>query len=343
MGHEEDGTEVRKMGLLVFDADALGVIEQVEADIGKLPYGLTVLTRPKTARHKQHRYFWHDSYSVEQFTLRGIESATRKKDRRAREIRVEGQWDAKGSGAGGYVVSGDTPREGDEMYTYVDPEAPIPTVPHALVDWIIERDRKNRGQRKTDGMKVKASITASEAVRRHILSRARSFALLGTRPDDIELLLTHQIEDFAPKDESFDAKALLADPTWQERIHKYAYKNPTGNADSFYESMGRQITVGTPASSAPLVLTVPTSNTLTDALIVAIKKFRRTEEMPVARVRKQLEAAMAKKVIAFDWRKHKTIVKRARDEAGWATTAGRYAKWFPRIPRRDTSFSSTNE
>jgi len=339
IGHEEDGTEVRKMGLLVFDADAKGVIEEVEAAIGPLPYGLTVQTRPKSAPWKQHRYFWHDFYSIEQFTMRGIESATREKDRRAREIRVEGRWDAKGSGAGGYVVSGDTPRDGDEMYTYVDPEAPIPTIPHALVDWIIERDRENRGQSKTNGMKVNANIATSEAVRRHILSRAKSFANLGARPEMIELLLKHQLEDFAPNNESFDTKAALADPKWQERIHRYAYKNPPGNADWFYRSVDRQITVGRPATSSPLLLTVPTSNTLTDALLTAITKFQRTEEIPVAKVRRRLEAAMAKEG-TFDWRKHKTIINRARSKAGWATTGGRYAKWFL---QRDTSVSSTNE
>jgi hypothetical protein len=339
IGHEEDGTEVRKMGLFVFDADAKGVIEEVEAAIGPLPYGLTVQTRPESAPWKQHRYFWHDSYSIEQFTKRGIESATRDKDRRAREIRVEGRWDAKGSGGGGYVVSGDTPRDGDEMYTYVDPDAPIPTVPDALVDWIIEQDRKNRGQSKTNGMKVKVSVPVSEAVRRHILSRAKSFANLGTRPEMIELLLKHQVEDFAPNNESFDSKAVLADPIWQARIHKYAYKNPTGNADWFYESVDGQSSIDSPAPSSPLVLTVPAVNTLTDALLAAIKNFRRTEEIPVARVRKRLEAAMAKEG-AFDWRKHKTIINRARSKAGWATTGGRYAKWFL---QRETSVSSANE
>ncbi len=79
IGHnEDDGTEDRKMGLFVFDIDAKGVLEKVEGAIGPLPYGLTVQSRPKSAP------------------------------------RIEGQWDAKGSGAGGYVVSGDTPREGDE-------------------------------------------------------------------------------------------------------------------------------------------------------------------------------------------------------------------------------------
>jgi hypothetical protein len=42
----------------------------------------------------------------------------------------------------------------------------------------------------------------------------------------IELLLKHQLEDFAPNNESFDTKAVLADPKWQARIHKYAHKNP---------------------------------------------------------------------------------------------------------------------
>jgi hypothetical protein len=339
IGHEEDGTDVRKMGLFVFDADAKGVIEEVEAAIAPLPYGLTVQTRPKSAPWKEHRYFWHSPYSIKRFTLRGIESAKRQKDRRAREIRVEGRWDAKGSGAGGYVVSGDTPRDGDEMYTYVDPDAPIPTVPHALVDWIIEQDRKNRGQSKTNGMRVKVSLPVSEAARRHILSRAKSFANLGTRPEMIELLLKHQLEDLAPKNESFDTKAALADPEWQERIHRYAYKNPTGNADLFYESVGHEISIGSPAPSSGLVLTGPTSNTLTNALLAAIKNFRRGEEIPVATVRKRLESVMDDKGISFDWRKHRTIISRARDQAGWATTGGRYAKWFH---KSDTSVSTTN-
>jgi hypothetical protein len=338
IGHEEDGTEVRQMGLFVFDADAKGVIEEVEAAIGPLPYGLTVQTRPRSAPWKQHRYFWHDAYSIEQFRLRGIESAKREEDRRAREIRVEGQWDAKGSGGGGYVVSGDTPRDGDEMYTYVDPDVPIPTVPHALVDWIIERDRENRGQSKTTGMKIKANISVSEAVRKHILSRAKTFANLGTRPETIELCLKQQIEDLAP--DSVDTKALLADPKWQERIHRYAYKNPTGNADWLYKSVDRQITVGSPTPSSRLVLTVPTSNTLTDALLATIKKFQDREEVPVSQVRERLEAATAKKGIPFDWRKHKTIINRARSKAGWATTGGRYANWFL---QRDPSVSNTNE
>jgi hypothetical protein len=224
------------------------------------------------------------------------------------------------------------------MYTYVDPEAPIPTLPRALVDWIIERDRENRGQSKSNGMKVNANIAIPEAVRRHLLSRAKSLADLGTRSEMIELCLKQQVEDFAP--DNVDTQALLADPEWQARIHKYSYKNPTGNADWFYKSAGHQITVGSPAPSSRLVLTVPAANTLTDPLLAAIKNFRRTEEMPVARVRERLEAAMARKGIAFDWRKQKTIVERARNKAGWATTRGRYAKW---VLRRDTSVSSANE
>ena len=79
---------------------------------------------------------------------------------------------------------------------------------------------------------------------------------------------------------------------------------------------------------------------MTDALLVAIKKFRRTEDISVANVRKRLATTTAKKGIPFDWRKHKTIVERARDKAGWATTGGRYAKWFSKT---DTSVLSTDE
>jgi len=234
ISHNEDGTEERKICFWVLDLDANGVLEEIEAAIGPLPYGLTVQTRPKSARWKQHRYFRHDDYSIEQYTLRGIESAKREKDMRAREIRIEGQWDAKGSGKGGYVVSGDTLREGGEAYTYIDPEAPIPVAPPALIDWIIERDRIDKSQphRVTKGTGIQTTPIA-EGVRKCILSTAKTLANIGTRPETIELCLKQQIEDFDPGNEAYDAQALLTDPKWQERIHRYAYKNKLGNSDYF--------------------------------------------------------------------------------------------------------------
>ena len=326
IGHEEDGTEVRKMGLFVFDIDAKDVLEEVVAAIGPLPYGLTVQSRPKSAPWKQHRYFWHDGYSIEQFRLRGIESAKKAKDRRAREIRVEGQWDAKGSGAGGYVVSGDTPRENDEMYTYVDPEAPIPTVPHALVDWIIEKDRAQYASKHVEA-KGTSMLTASieECVRRCILSRAKTLANIGTRPGTIELCLKQQIEDFDPDNEPYDPGALLRDPKWIDRIHRYAYKNKKGNSD-WFKSTGHRLTIGGVLVGSRVPVTSVTQD-LPGALLAAIKEFPRDHSIPIAQVRERLESAMEEQGVEFNWRTRRNMINRARDAAGWASTKGRHAVW----------------
>jgi len=241
VGYEEDGTEVRVGDIVIFDIDAEGVLEEVEAKIGPLSYGYMVYSRPKTARHKQHRYFRHTAYSIEAFTKWGNESAIEYKlkpgDRRARELKIEGRWDMKGSGAGGYVVSAGTLRENDEVYTSPDPEAPFPDIPPALVDLLIQYDREQRRQRKQNSRPRNANgeevdENPKDPSCRHILSRAKSFALLATRPDDIELLLKHQLEDWAP-----GGRELVKDPEWIDRIHRYAYKNETGSSGWWYRPL----------------------------------------------------------------------------------------------------------
>jgi hypothetical protein len=342
VGYEEDGTEARRGDNVIFDIDAKGVLEEVEAKIGQLPYGYMVYSRPRTAPWKQHRYFRHTAYSIEAFTKWGIESAIEYKlkpeDRRPRELKVEGQWDLKGSGDGGYVVSAGTPREGGEAYTAKDPEAGIPDIPPALVDLLIQYDREQRRQRKKNSRPRNANgenvdENPKDPACRHILSRAKSYANLATRPDDIELLLKHQLEDWAP-----DGIELVKDPEWIDRIRRYAYKNDTGSSGWWYrppeyryrpEKKAAVVAkpVVAPGSTGVVVYGPPSTLKLRDALIAAIKKFDRDKAIPIAEVSKRLEAAIKDQGMKFDWRAQRNIVNRARDAAGWESKPGRHAVW----------------
>jgi hypothetical protein len=55
---------------------------------------------------------------------------------------------------------------------------------------------------------------------------------------------------------------------------------------------------------------------LRDALIAAIKKFDRGEAIPIAEVRKRLEATLVDVGLKFNWRTQRNTVNRARDAAG---------------------------
>jgi hypothetical protein len=337
VGYEEDGTDVYVGNICIFDIDAQGVLEQIEAKIGPLPYGYTVYSRPQTAPWKQHRYFRHTAYSIEALTEWGIESAIEYKlkpdDHRARELSLEGRWDLKGSGKGGYVVSAGTPRENDEVYTCSDPKAPFPDIPPALVDLLIQYDREQRRQRKQNSRPRRtndeeADENPKDRVRSHILSRAKSYANLATRPEDIELLLKHQIEDWAP-----DGPELVKDPEWIDRIRRYAHRNETGSSEWWYRPRAyryrpeKKPTPTEPTGAGLILKTPPAAPKLMDALIAAIKVFNRDEAIPIAEVRKRLEAAMKDRVMKFDWRTQRNIVNKARDAAGWTSAAGRYAVW----------------
>jgi hypothetical protein len=254
-------------------------------------------------------------------------------DHRARELKVEGQWDLKGSGKGGYVVSAGTPRQDDE-YTCPDPEAPLPDIPPALVDLLIEYDCEQRLQRrqgtlhrKADGEEVNEN--PKDPARRHLNSRAKSYANLATRPEDIELLLRHQLEDWAP-----DGIELVKDPEWIDRIHRYAYKNETGSSGWWYrppEYRWRQKKAAEVAKTilgpGGMISTRPSKPKLMRALVAAINTFSRDAVVPSAEVQARLEAAMKEQGLPFDWSKQRELVRRARVEAGWESGDGRYAVW----------------
>ena len=336
IGFNEDGTEVRVGDIAVLDIDGEGVLERIEAAIGQLPDGYMVRSRPKTARHKQHRYFRHTAETIELLTQWGIESAIKynlePEDRRARELKVEGQWDFKGSGDGGYVVSADTPREGDEAYTAEDPEADFPDLTIALVKYLIEQDRIQWEQRRgttRPKTKIKTEENDKDPACRHILSRAKTFANAAVRPEDIELLLRHQLEDWAP-----DGIELVKDPEWIDRIHRYAYRNETGSSGWWYKSPEYRYRPGKKAAVVAKPIVAPGSKIvygpprkLKLALVAAIMEFPRDRDIPIAEVRERLAAAMAAQGLPFDWRKHRNVVNRARDTAGWTSTDGRFAVW----------------
>jgi hypothetical protein len=346
MGHDEHGNEILEGNICILDIDAQGVLETIEEEAGPLPYGYTVYSRPKTAPWKQHHYFRHTKHSIEQFTKLGIESAKKSRDRRARELRHPGQWDLKGSGdKGGYVVAAGTPREGEEAYTCFDDEAPVPDFPDWLVDWFCADVRTQRlEERRQTRLAGGAEEEPKDPVRRHVNSRAKSFALLGVRPEDIELLLKHQVEDFSP-----DGEVLVTDPEWLERLHKAAFKEETGNADWFYKPPNYRVRLKTAAShfspvagtgvrsvqgaTAKGVIVTGGSLRLTTALTAVIKDFPRDKALPAAQVRERLEAATAKQRIPFDWVKQRGLVGIARANADWTTSRGRYANWSYRGKR----------
>ena len=336
IGDKNDGTEVREGDFCIFDIDAKGVLERIEDAIGPLPDGYMVYSRPKTAMWKQHRYYRHTAYSIEQFTKWGIESAIEyglpAEDHRARELKVEGQWDLKGSGKGGYVVSAGTPREDDE-YTCPDPEAPFPDIPPALVDLLIEYDREQRQQRRQGTLQRKANgeeveENPKDPARRHLNSRAKLFANAAVRPKDIELLLKHQLEDWAP-----DGIELAKDPEWIDRIHRYAYKNETGSSARWYKPPEYRWWQKKAAVVAKTILgpggriSTTSKPKLMRALVAAINKFNRDEVIPSAEVQARLEAAMKEQGLPFDRSKQREVVRRARIEAGWESSDGRYPKW----------------
>jgi hypothetical protein len=338
VGDEPDGTEVREGNTVIWDIDAEGVLERAEAAIGPLPEGYTVYSRPKTKQWKQHRYFRHNVESSELLTQWGIESAIEyelpAEDHRARELKVEGQWDLKGSGKGGYVVSAGTPREDDEEYTCPDPEAPIPEIPIALVKFLIEEDRQQRAQRRQDTPQRKANGEAvdenpKDPARRHLNSRAKSYANLATRPEDIELLLKHQLEDWAP-----EGHELVKDPEWIDRIHRYAYKNETGSSARWYKppeyrwwQKKAAVVAKTILGPGGIISTRPSEPKLMRLLVAAINKFNRDEAVPSAEVQARLEAAMEDQGMRFNWQEQRELVRRARVEAGWTSGRGRYAVW----------------
>ncbi len=337
IGTEDDGSEVLRGNTVVLDIDAEGVLERIEAAIGPLPDGYMVRSRPKTARHKQHRYFRHVAKSIELLTKWGIESAIKynlkPEDRRARELKVEGQWDLKGSGDGGYVVSAGTPREGEDVYTVEDPEAGFPDIPIALVELLIDEDRIQWEQRRGTKRPKKAETEENDKAPacRHILSRAKTFANAAVRPEDIELLLKHQLEDWAP-----DGLELVNAPEWIDRIHRYAYKNETGSSGWWYKPPEyryrpkKKAVVAKPAvapAGSTGVFVYGPSRKLKLALVAAIMEFPRDRDIPITEVRERLVAAMKAQELPFDWRKNRNVVNRARDAARWTSTDGRYAVW----------------
>jgi hypothetical protein len=336
IGFNEDGTEERVGDTVVLDIDAEGVLERIEAKIGRLPEGYTVRSRPNTAWHKQHRYFRHNAEGIELLTQWGIESAIKynlkPEDRRGRELRIEGQWDLKGSGDGGYVVSADTPREGDEAYTAEDPEAKFPDLPIELVELLIEEDRIQWEQRRgtTRPNKVETEESDKAPACRHLLSRARTFANAAVLPEEMEPLLKRQLVDWAP-----DGIELVKDPEWIDRIHRYAHKYPTGSSGWWYKPREYRRMKKKPAVVAKTAISGPRKTIsippkephLVEPLRAVIAKFNRDEGIPITAVRERLAAAMRAQGLPFDWRKNRNVIIRARDAEGWMSTEGRYALW----------------
>ena len=71
-----------------------------------------------------------------------------------------------------------------------------------------------------------------------------------------------------------------------------------------------------PGSTGVIIYGPPSTSKLRDALIAAIKKFDRGEAIPIAEVRKRLEATLVDVGLKFNWRTQRNTVNRARDAAG---------------------------
>jgi len=82
-----------------------------------------------------------------------------------------------------------------------------------------------------------------------------------------------------------------------------------------------------PGSTGVIISTPPSGPKLMQPLLAAIKKFPRDNPIPIAEVRKRLEAAMEDQVMTFNSRTRRNIVNRARDAAGWESKRGRHAVW----------------
>lgn len=215
--------------VMFLDIDGKGVLEQIESETGrKMPLTLTVQTRPQSKPWKRHFYFLQTplSYSTFKREITGI------KDLAASDAmgKYPNRYDVKGIGGGGYVVAPGSMRENGEVYT-PEHDVPIVQIPDWLVTWLDQDVHKYRSQAATlRELEKKKHLEAMEARDRNeplpeyskdeintfLWNRAISFAPLGIRREDIENLLTAQMEDFMK-----DGQRLAIE--WKDRIHDISF------------------------------------------------------------------------------------------------------------------------
>lgn len=250
----------RGIGNLCFlDIDAEGLLERLEQESGHLiPETYTVLTRPESKPWKRHYYFRQTEYSFAKF------GGWNAKNKSIHDIAVTDSrglhpetYALKGIGGKGLVVGAGSVRENGEIYTAVDPDAPVLPIPDWLVDWVSDdfakfrqtadaelktkadakaklrekytseqRDRL-REQNKEDGFQIYEGDLYPFA-----RSRAGSFARKGFSREKIEQLVIWQVEHFVT-----NGKAFVQTELGRESIHKIAFANSLeiGDGRDFYE------------------------------------------------------------------------------------------------------------
>src|SRR5438067_10746343 len=128
--------------------DKLGVIERVTQETGRtLPDTYMTLTRPKSALHKMHVYFYQTAYSVSKFVKQ----------------RNCGDYDLKGIGGAGYVVAEGCVRDDKGTVEVVTGNGlPVIDIPDWLTDWLDKDSRKLQAeltkQRKAEGLRLAKGI-----------------------------------------------------------------------------------------------------------------------------------------------------------------------------------------
>ena len=255
---------------MFLDCDAAGVAERIESDTGrKMPETYIVQSRPESAPWKKHFYLKQTEYSFRAFAVFGTPKNGAYDPWGSVNINVkdlsviddEGKhptlYDVKGIGGGSLVVAAGSIRENGEIYTAVDPDAPVLPIPNWLVDWLVadikkyrignqaelkaKHEAKNlcrqqytakeraelRKQNLPDGFDI-----CQEDVYWFIRWRAGSFASLGLEPNDIEHALAAQVRKFCQ-----GGVAFVESEKGRETIHKVAHDPDLvqGDASFFYD------------------------------------------------------------------------------------------------------------
>jgi hypothetical protein len=221
-GRNKDGS----WRICFFDDDS-GVVSRIESQTGHtMPATYTVMTRPVTNPVKRHFYFNQTEYSFKKFgDLRrkhgfntsnpwdskniNVRDVTRLELSRKGNLIHPTVYDVKGIGGGSLVVAAGSVRDTGEVYTAVDPTAPVSNIPDWLVDWIcddyrvyreavrLERDKKSKSKARLLA-KGKANRIADcddetwiyeEDIVSFIWSRSGSLASLGIPSQEIETAL----------------------------------------------------------------------------------------------------------------------------------------------------------
>ncbi len=328
----------RGVGRMMFLDDDSGVAKRIEEESGhKIPQTYTVASRPDSNPLKRHFYFFQTEYSFKRFAIfvEGRDPWKSKNVNRRDTTRFELSrtglkihptiYDLKGIGGGSFVVAAGSMREPDalgrvEIYTCID-NGPVVPIPDWLVDWFVKdiqkynaAKAKEKAEKLTERLAKQRTLKAiaEEDVYDFLRWRAHDLVGLGLVGAGLENALTCLARADCDGGETF-----VSSEQGKEMIHKIAFSNwSPGVATWFYRTGELKSEV---IGGHIMLYRELSKQEATERIITTFP-----DKLSAAEAFEKIAEGLSKDDYPYDRQADKSMVCRARKEAGFAVEGRLY-------------------